>query len=399
MPPSAAEPPTPSSAFPLYVVTQPGLESITEAELRALGITPQDGEPGGIGFTGSARDLARCNLHLRTASRILRRVAEFPVRALGELERKAGQLPWDRWLPRDLPVEFRVTSKKSRLYHQKAVAERLVRAAGVVQSANVSLADEDAALASGHDRAEAAGRQLVVVRLFRDVCSISVDSSGEHLHRRGYRLATAKAPLRETLAAALLLASEWDPGTPLVDPFAGSGTIAIEAARLARRMPPGLSRDFSFLRWPGWDPAIWRQALDEARSTMLDRAPAPIVASDRDAGAVEAARQNAERAGVAADLEHRLGPISDLEPPPGAGALVSNPPWGVRVGAQRTLRDLYARLGQVLEERLPGWQATLLLPDTPLERDTRLGWDTLARTTHGGLAVRMLRWPRRLPVG
>ncbi len=390
MPPMGAQPPTPPvPPLPLYVVTQPGLEAITAAELRRLDITPELGEPGGLSFQGSLRDLARANLHLRTASRILLRCAEFPVRALGELERKAGQLPWDRWLPADLPVEFRVTSKKSRLYHQKAVAERLARAAGVearTASAQLSGTEGDA---------EGAGeRQLVVVRLMRDVCSISLDSSGDHLHRRGYRLAGAKAPLRETLAAALLLASEWDPDTPLVDPFAGSGTIGVEAALLARRIPPGLTRDFSFRHWPGWVSAVWDQVLAEGRGGVRGSAPAPIVLADRDAGAVTAARENAERAGVEGDLECRRAAISDLEPPPGTGSLVSNPPWGVRIGEQRALRDLYARLGQVLQERFAGWRATLLLPETPLEHDTRLGWDTLTRATHGGVAVRMVRWPR-----
>lgn len=390
MPPPVAQPPTPPGAtLRCYVVTQPGLEEITAAELRALGITPEPGEPGGIGFEGSPRDLARANLHLRTASRILLRSAEFPVRALGELERKAGQLSWDRWLPADQPVEFRVTSRKSRLYHQKAVAERLARAAGV--EGRTARGQPG----SSEDDAEGIGeRQLVVVRLMRDVCSISLDSSGEHLHRRGYRLATAKAPLRETLAAALLLASEWDPHTPLLDPFAGSGTIGIEAALLARGIPPGLHRDFSFRHWPGWIPAVWEGVLAEARAGVRPRAPAPILLADRDAGAVEAAGQNAERAGVAADLECRRAAISDLESPPGTGALVSNPPWGVRIGEQRALRDLYARLGQVLDQRFPGWRATLLLPETPLERDTGLRWDTLARTTHGGVAVRVVRWPR-----
>jgi len=358
-------------------------------ELRALGLVPQPGEPGGLAFQGSAHDLARANLHLRTASRILLRGAEFPVRALGELERKAGQLPWDRWLPADLPLEFRVTAKKSRLYHQRAVAERLARAAGVAGRTAAS-----PSRGTGEDAEPVGARQLVVVRLLRDVCSISLDSSGEHLHRRGYRLAGAKAPLRETLAAALLLASEWQPDTPLVDPFAGSGTIGIEAALLARRIPPGLARDFSFRRWPGWQDAVWDRAVGEARSQILDRAPAPIVVADRDAGAVRAIAENAVRAGVSADLQCHHAAISDLAPPPGPGAVVSNPPWGVRIGEQRALRNLYARLGEILRQRCDGWRATLLLPEAPLERATGLGWETVARTTHGGVAVRMVRWPR-----
>ncbi|MBK8002634.1 MAG: class I SAM-dependent RNA methyltransferase [Gemmatimonadetes bacterium] len=353
-------------------------------ELTALGLAPGATEPGGVSFRATPGALARANLQLRTASRLLVRRARFTARAMGELERKAGQLDWDAWLPRDMPVRWRVTSKKSRLYHQKGIAERLAHAAGrAVAAPEEEGAPDDELGGTG-------AQQLVVVRVLRDELTVSVDASGEHLHRRGYRLATAKAPLRETLAAALVLASAWDPAEPLADPFCGSGTIAIEAAMLARRIPPGLGRGFACERWPGWDGALVPALRAELRAAILPGARAPILASDRDAGAVEAAAGNLERAGVAADVTLRRATISEFAPSAARGALVSNPPWGLRVGEARALRDLYARLGQVLRERAPGWSATLLLPRSPLERATELPWQTAYTTQAGGVAVRMV---------
>ncbi len=353
-------------------------------ELTALGLAPGSTEPGGVAFRATPGALARANLQLRTASRLLVRSARFTARAMGELERKAGQLAWDAWLPRDLPVRWRVTSKKSRLYHQKGIAERLAQAAG----RGVAAPEEEGA--PDDELGGTGAQQLVVVRVLRDEVPVSVDASGEHLHRRGYRLATAKAPLRETLAAALVLASGWDPAEPLADPFCGSGTIAIEAAMLARRIPPGLGRGFACERWPGWDGALVPALRAELRAAIVPGPPAPILASDRDAGAIEAAAGNLERAGVATDVTLRRATISEFRPPAEHGALVSNPPWGLRVGEARALRDLYARLGQVLRERAPGWSATLLLPRTPLERATELPWRTAYTTQAGGVAVRVV---------
>src|SRR5688572_26128189 len=172
---------------------------------------------------------------MRTASRVIVRVAEFPARAFHELERRAARVPWERFVAPGAPAAFRVTCRKSRLYHSDAVAQRLhaaaARAGATVGVAAMEEGEDEAAL-----RTEGVGAQLFVVRLLHDVVTISADSSGALLHRRGYRQAIGRAPLRETLAAAMLLASGWRPDRPLVDPLCGSGTIAIEAALLARRI-------------------------------------------------------------------------------------------------------------------------------------------------------------------
>jgi len=363
----------------LAAVTAPGLEANTRSELHRLGLSTGEEEPGLIPFTGSLDDLARANLQLRTASRLVMRLGQFHARALGELERKAAQLPWDEWLAPDASIAVRATCRKSRLYHQKAVAERVATATGrpVAESGE------------GEDEGHAA--QLILVRLLRDECTISLDSSGALLHRRGYRLEGGKAPLRETLASALLLASGWDAATPLVDPFCGSGTIPIEAALMARRIPPGLGREFAFLQWRGWTGGRWAELCGEARGLIIDHAPSVIRGSDRDAGAVRAAMANAERAGVAADIEFRCEAISSVEAPEGPGALVSNPPYGLRIGELRSLRDLYARLGQVMRERFDGWQLTMLVPESPIERATGLEFEELLQSQSGGTRVRAVR--------
>lgn len=366
----------PPPALDCYAITPPGVEALTAAELTALGMPPAGTEPGGVAFRATLPQVAIANLELRTASRLLVRVATFHASAFHELERRAGRLPWEAYVPPGAGIAFRVTSRKSKLYHQDAIAERLAGAAARrVPGAHLSRADD---------------AQRFVVRLFRDDCTVSADASGAHLHQRGYRLATAKAPLRETLAAAMLLAVRWSGAVPLVDPLCGSGTIPIEAALVARRVAPGLRRGFALEGWPSFDPAAHRAAVARAKERVLPRAPAPIVGADRDAGAIEAATGNAGRAGVLEDIAFRRAAVSALEPPPGPGVVVTNPPYGVRVGRSRDLRDLYARLGQVLRRRCPGWGVALLSARAELTAQTGLDLSTALSTTNGGLRVRLL---------
>src|ERR1043165_3410021 len=223
----------PERRLDCFAVTPPGVEAVTARELAGLGLTPGGTEPGGGPFLASPRELYTSNLDRRTASRITVRLAEFPARAFYELERKAKRVPWETVTAPGTPVRFRVTSRKSRLYHARGIAERLLSCANGQRSTVNGNGRDDGDRGDDDEGGEAA--QLFVVRVFRDVVTISADSSGALLHRRGYRLASAKAPLRETLAAALLLGAGYDWRAPLVDPFCGAGTIPIEAALLARR--------------------------------------------------------------------------------------------------------------------------------------------------------------------
>ncbi len=384
-----------------YAVCALGLEALLAAEIRALGEGQRivGEEPGGVELDASGEVLYRANIHLRTASRLLVRLGAFHARALGELERRARELPWERFVAPGRAVRIRVSSRKSRLYHTGAVAERVAgammsRSGGIVDSTAIGSAVGERAgeESSGavDDDGSHGGSQLVVVRVFHDRCTVSIDSSGALLHRRGYRLATAKAPLRETLAAALLLASKWDPRAPLLDPMCGAGTIVIEGALIARRIAPGLRRGFAFQEWPGFDPVLWERVSADARAMILPAAPSRIQGSDRDAGAVAAAMANAERAGVAGDIELTHRALSAIEPPHEIGWVVSNPPYGARVGSVARLGNLYSRIGKVVEARCPGWNVALLSANRRLDSRVGIPFSTAFETRNGGIAVRAL---------
>ena len=369
-----------SDSLDIFVMTAPGIEGLLAREIAALGIKPREIVAGGVSVTGGLEAIQRLNLHSRIANRVLVRVAEFHASSFHELERRAKKIGWGRFIAEEgQPVRFRVTCRKSKLYHSDAVAERLMK-----------ISQGTAAPDAGDEDEAPAGSQLFVVRMAHDNCTISADSSGELLHRRGYRQAIAKAPLRETLAAAMIAASEWEAATPLVDPMCGAGTIPIEAAMIARNIPPGLSRSFAFEKWPEHDSASWESAADEARSKVVPAAGAPLVASDRDAGAVAAAISNAERAGVRDDIEISERAISDARYPQPPGLIITNPPYGMRVGESGPLRNLYAQLGRVVREAAPGYRLALLSADKALDAQLRLDLTEVFRTTNGGIPVRLV---------
>lgn len=374
----------------IFAATAPGLEPLAAAELRALGIRGTV-EPGGVSWQGSAGELYTANLWLRTASRVTVGAAEFRARTFFELERHARKIPWERWVAKGGAVRLRVTSRKSKLYHEGAIAERVLDA---IERRVGSLAGAE--VARDDDETEDAGdAQLFVIRFVRDACIVRADSSGALLHLRGYRKALARAPLRETLAAAVLLGSRWRTDAPLLDPMCGSGTIPIEAALMARRIAPGLAgaerepRRFAFQAWPETDAAAWRGVVERARESILPAAPAPIQGSDRDAGAIEAASANAERAGVRADVELAVAPVSAVQPPAGPGWIVANPPYGVRVGETEGLRNLYAALGHTARERAPDWTMALLSAEARLDAQVGVPFESAFQTRNGGIPVHL----------
>ena len=381
--PAAA--PAPPTRHECFAAVAPGLEPLALAEALKLGL-PARVEEGGIAWSGDIRSVIAANVGLRIASRVLVRVAEFDARSFIELERWAKRIPWTLSVAPGASVRFRVTCRKSRLYHSDAVAQRLGDAVSRAVAGVRTEADS-----AGDDEVLDRDATLFVVRFFRDRCTVSADASGALLHRRGYRQATAKAPLRETLAASLVAASGWDGTAPLVDPMCGSGTIPIEAALLARRIPAGAHRAFAVERWPGVSAELARAVRAELEATALGAAPGAIVGSDRDAGAIESARGNAARAGVASDVALGVHAISAMPlPEADRGWIVTNPPYGMRVGDSARVRDLWAQLGNVLRRRAPGWRVTRLSPDAALERQLQIPMQLLARTTNGGSPVRIV---------
>ena len=380
----------------IFAVSALGLQIITAQELDRLGLIPSSPIPvsqrkrssnnaptiegGGVEFNGDLRAIYRANISLRTASRVLVRLGDFYAAAFSELRKKAGRLTWERYLEPGQPVALRVTCRKSRLYHQNAVGERVAGAIG-------DRLNQPPPVVKFDEKSEAGPAQLIVVRLVHDHCTISVDSSGSLLHRRGYRLASAKAPLRETLAAGAILASGWDTVSPLIDPFCGSGTIPIEAALLAAGVAPGNKRRFAFMDWPNFDPLLWEETLGKDKGPT-DIGMPRIIASDRDRGAIAMAQANALRAGVADYIEFSSRPISAIEPC-GRGWVVTNPPYGRRVSAKKELRNLYAQFGKVLRAKCLGWHVAVLCSDLRLLHATRIGLDPTLSLVNGGVGVKL----------
>jgi putative N6-adenine-specific DNA methylase len=374
----------------IYISCAPGLEPGLIRECQALGIQrdksaskpgdtsdlPAGEDKGGIEFEGTDDQIYLCNLHLRTASRVVVRLGEFYAAAFSELRKKGSRLQWEQYLRPGQPVEIKVTCHKSRLYHSDAVAER------------VRGAIEDRLLKAPRTVEKDKPAQIILVRLVNDLCMVSIDSSGELLHRRGYRQAVAKAPLRETLAAGLLLAANWQPDTSLVDPFCGSGTIPIEAAMLGRRIPPGINRRFAFMEWPTYNLGKYKSFLDEARKNICTTDQL-IYAADRDRGAIEMATANAARTGVNGDIKFACHAVSDLPHFDVPGSVITNPPYGMRITSSKDLRNLYASFGKVLRTSYQGWQVGVLCSEDALIAALDLGTaDKVIHLVNGGIPVK-----------
>jgi putative N6-adenine-specific DNA methylase len=326
-------------------------------------------------------------INLRTVTRVLIRVAEFRATSFAQLEKNAKTIAWASWIGDRGTARFRVTCRKSRLYHSDAVAERIAGALmGAVSGATIGEAGDD-------DTDDHHISQLFVVRMSHDVCTISADAAGAPLYKRGYRTAVAKAPMRETLAAAMLMGSQWHGDTAVHDPFCGSGTLAIEAAMIARRIAPGLKREFAAEGWPAAKKQSWRDARDKAAEGIIPRIDFPITGGDRDAGAIDAARSNAARAGVDEDVRFDVMPVSAARPATPTGLLAANPPYGVRVG-DHDLRNLYASFGRTAREAFGGWRCAILFGDNAagraMEQQFSIPLAPVWRTLNGGIPIRLM---------
>ncbi|WP_305042204.1 THUMP domain-containing class I SAM-dependent RNA methyltransferase [Geoalkalibacter sp.] len=363
------------SPFDLFAVTAPGCEDACLAELQALNL-PAQREAGGLSFSGELADVYRANLWLRSAGRVLVRFAEIRATGFPELYQKCLRLPWGRFIRPSTALEVRVHCRRSRLMHTGRIAETLTAA---VDRALGREAPLDAELP----------KQLVLVRFEDDRAQISIDSSGELLHRRGYRLEQGAAPLRETLAAALLHAVGWQPGVSLWDPMCGSGTLLIEAALLARNRAPGLHRAFAFEGWPHFRAGRWQVLREQSLAAEHSASGQTLYGSELDPRLAEIAARNAARAGIAALLDLRAGDFRQLPPPTVAvpGILLCNPPYGERLGERRALMDFFREFGGFLRRHASGWRGGFLASDPRLAQATGLRPQAGPTFAHGGLSV------------
>lgn len=359
----------------IFAATAPGLEAVCARELLARGIAAPRVVAGGVEFSGELRELYLANLWLRSAGRVTVRVGKGRCSDFPELFKRCARLPWGRFIKVETAVRVQVTCHRSRLWHRDRVATAVLD--GI-----------DRAL--GRSRPAVGGvTQQVLVRIEEDHCVFSVDSSGSLLHRRGYRQAAVRAPLRETLAAGILQLVGWDGAVPLVDPCCGSGSFPLEAGLLAANVAPGCAREFAFMAWPRYREGLWRMLLGEA-----ERAVRPLTVAlhgaDRDPLAVAAARANATRAGLSAALTFHERAIADWrDAPADHGLVIANPPYGLRLENFTSLLPLYADFGELCRRVFPGWRVALLTPQRRLAEATGLRFAPPLPLLNGGKRVQL----------
>lgn len=363
----------------------PGLEPMLKEELRALALEDVAEVAGGVAFKGKLEVGYQANLWLRSAGRVLLRIAEFRANRPEALFKQARKLSWEVLIPPDVPLRFQLSSVGSWLSHEDLV-ERTLRDAIRKRLDELGLPSTVADL---KPESEASVHvQRVMVRLEHDRLQLSLDSSGAHLHRRGYRTASSQAPLRETLAAGILLLSGYTGELPLLDPMGGTGTFGIEAARIARRLPPGSDREFLFERWPSFRASTWAFLKRKAIEGALPAPAAPIVVRDLGASALRAATANAEAASVAADLVIERADFFRAEAPKGGvGLVVLNPPYGVRLGETEDIGPMYRKIGDRLRAVYGGWRFAIMVPVPSYVQALRLPVERSVMLSHGGLKV------------
>lgn len=350
-----------------FLVATPGLEAPLYAEAQAAGFAARQ-VSGGVEVEGGWPEIWRANLELRGAVRVLARIAVFRAMHLAQLDKRCRKVDWAAFLPAGARIKVEASCRKSRIYHDRAAAQRLDRAVA------------DALGAPGEG--PTIGLRL---RIEDDLAVISLDTSGAALHKRGHKEWVGKAPMRESMAAMFLAACGFDGTQTIVDPMCGSGTFVLEAAEMACGLQPGRGRGFAFETLPGFDAAQFAAMKTPARDTAV-----VFHGYDRDQGAVQGATANAVRAGVEAMTVFSRQAVSDLEPPEGRpGIVITNPPYGARIGNRKLLFGLYAALGKVMSERFGGWHLGLVTSDGGLAKATGLELVAGPPVDHSGTKVRL----------
>lgn len=345
--------------FELIAPCHFGLEAVMKREILDLGYEVSQVEDGRVTFIGDAEAVCRANIFLRTTERILLKVGSFKAETFEELFQGTRAIPWEQYIPRDGKFWVaKASSIKSKLFSpsdiqsimKKAMVERMKGAYGITWF------PEDGA------------SYPLRVFLYKDVVTVAMDTSGDSLHKRGYRTLTSKAPITETLAAALLMLTPWKPDRILVDPFCGSGTFPIEAAMMAANMAPGMNREFLAEDWKNLIPKkCWYEAMDEANDLVKNDISVDIQGYDIDGEIVRAARANAAAAGVDHLIHFQQRPVSQLSHPKKYGFLITNPPYGERIEDKENLPELYRTIGERFAA-LDSWSAYIITAYEDTER-------------------------------
>ena len=362
--------------FEIFLVTLPGLEAFLLAEVREQGFKKPKAISGGVLIQGGWPEVWRANLVLRGASKVLARIGEFRAHHLAQLDKHARKFPWADFLAPGHSVKVEVsTNRKSEIYHSGAAEQRFERAISETFGARIADRLEDTDI-------------LIKVRIARNLVIISLETSGTALHKRGYKQAMGKAPLRETIAAMTLRACGYKRTEPLLDPMCGSGTYPIEAAEMGGNFMAGRERNFAFEKLASHNADVVNKMKEE---WFTRTPPAHFYGYDQNAGAIEAAKANAVRAGVGQACQFAVQSLSKLRAPDGpAGLVMVNPPYGERIGNKKTLLGLYREFGDVMQSRFKGWRVGLVTSDEGLAQATKLEWNNISPPIpHGGLKIKL----------
>ena len=347
------------NTFELIVPCHFGLEAVMKKEILDLGYEVSQVEDGRVTFIGDAEAICRANIFLRTTERVLLKVGSFHAETFEDLFQGTRAIPWEEYLPKDAKFWVaKASSIKSKLFSpsdiqsimKKAMVERMKKAYGIEWFP------------------ENGASFPLRVFLHKDTVTVALDTTGESLHKRGYRTLTSKAPITETLAAALIMLTPWKSDRILVDPFCGSGTFPIEAAMIAANMAPGMNREFLSEDWKHLIPRkCWYDAMDEANDLVDLSVQTDIQGYDIDGDIVRAARANAKAAGVDELIHFQQRSVSDLSHPKKYGFLITTPPYGERIEDKKNLPELYKTIGERFAE-LDSWSAYIITAYEDTER-------------------------------
>lgn len=374
-----------------YVSAIPGFEKLCVAELLELGISAVDAavDRGGIEFSGRVHDCYLANLLLRTASRILMRIESFKATNFTRLADKIAEIPWELYLHADAAVETHVTSHQSRLIHSGAISEQI----------NSGIARRRVAVNQSKDKAAESGRkpQMLFVRAQDDKFTVSLDSSGELLHKRGLKTNVGKAPIRETIAAGILSFAGYDPEKPLIDPMCGSGTFSLEGAMMVNHIPAGWFREFPFMQWPCFKTSRWGHIRREAEKKMIRLEKPMVFASDQDPAVCRELETTIKNYNLSGSVSVMQKDFFDLHPTEIAGIenrsekglVVINPPYGKRMDSKASSETLFEEICRKLKTDYQGWKFALIAPDKHLAQRVQLKANR-HEILHGGLKLVLL---------
>ena len=336
----------------LIVTSTFGLEAVVKREVQDLGLSGMTVADGKVEFEAELSDIPRLNLWLRTADRVLLKLGEFPSIDFDELFDHTRELPWEEWLPQDAKITVIAKAVRSQIDSVRSCQS-------IVKKAIVDCLKENLKV---EILPETGPEFTIQVAILKDIAQLTLDTSGLGLHKRGYRASAGEVPMRENLAAALVLLSFWDKDRQLVDPMCGSGTILIEAAMIGRNIAPGLKRPFAAEAWPAIDKKTWEDARSAAREAILPEGQLKIFGSDLDPERIMDCRGNAKKAGVDKDIVFEKKDIRDLHVDGQFGIVITNPPYGVKLGDPHELSPIYNALDQALKEN-KGWSLYILTAD------------------------------------